>query len=253
MRQWDHDGKQVTDNCGVTLKGAGTVSPQRYLIIWFHDECIFYAHDHHILRWVHSSETAKPYAKGEGQSLMVADFISADYGWLSSADGSKSAHVEIKPGKNRDGYFSNNDLLMQVQHAIDLVHKLYPNDDHVFVFDNARSHSKRAEDALSACHMPKGTKEWMVRTGRSCMAQMANRLRYTFPWVMRTLQMAPASHCISPQTTPHIRVCSRAWLSFSRNVATSVQNVLASSAQRILMANMVIAVAGAFYSMNLTS
>src|SRR5260370_37998363 len=78
-RQWDHNGKVIGD-CGVTLKGAGTVSLWRYLVIWFHDECIFYAHDRHILRWVHLSETAKPYAKGEGQSLMVSNFISTDYG-----------------------------------------------------------------------------------------------------------------------------------------------------------------------------
>ena len=61
----------------------------------------------------------------------------------------------------------------------------------------------------------------------------------------------------SPQTTPHIQVYSRAWLSFLKNMAmsvctTSVQNVLASSAQRILMVNMDVAVADAFYSMNLT-
>ena len=159
-RQWDRDGKQVTD---VTQAGTS----HRRLVIWFHDECIFYAHDRRILRWVHSSETAKPYAKGEGQSLMIADFVSADYGWLSSADGIESARVELKPGKNRDGYFSNDELLAQVRKAIHLARKLFPGDDHVFVFDNARSHAKRAEDALSARHLPKGTSKpganWMLK------------------------------------------------------------------------------------------
>jgi len=51
-------------------------------VTWVHDESTFYAHDQHKLRWVHSSESAKLYAKGEGASLMVADFISPDYGWL---------------------------------------------------------------------------------------------------------------------------------------------------------------------------
>jgi hypothetical protein len=32
--------------------------------------------------WVHKLEMAVPQAKGEGASLMVADFVSADYGWL---------------------------------------------------------------------------------------------------------------------------------------------------------------------------
>ena len=169
MRQWDGDGNEVIAE-GVVDKSNGnrTLIQCWCLVIWFHDECIFYAHDWHIIRWVHSSETAKPYAKGEGQSLMVADFVSANYGFLSSAEGAESTCIEIKPGKNRDGYFSNDNLLMQVQHAIDLVCKLCPNDNHAFIFDNACSHSKHAEDALSACHMPKGTSKprsnWMVKT-----------------------------------------------------------------------------------------
>ncbi|KAJ7699677.1 hypothetical protein B0H17DRAFT_849522, partial [Mycena rosella] len=46
----------------------------KILVIWRHDESIFYANDRRKLRWVHSSETAKPYAKGEGASMMVTAF-----------------------------------------------------------------------------------------------------------------------------------------------------------------------------------
>jgi hypothetical protein len=35
------------------------------------------------------------YAKGEGVSLMVADFISADYGWLSSPNRTESAFSSV--------------------------------------------------------------------------------------------------------------------------------------------------------------
>jgi hypothetical protein len=59
----------------------------RPVVLWCHDESIFYAHDRRKIRWVHGSEKAKPYAKGEGHSLMVADFVSADYGFLRSPDG----------------------------------------------------------------------------------------------------------------------------------------------------------------------
>ena len=71
MRKWGHDGKEED-------------SPEngRRTVFWFHDESTFYAHDRKKKRWVHNSEKAKPYAKGEGHSLMVADFVSADYGWL---------------------------------------------------------------------------------------------------------------------------------------------------------------------------
>jgi hypothetical protein len=76
LRKWDKDGKAL----GLALSG-------RVVVIWCHDESIFYAHDRRKLRWVRKSETAKPYAKGEGKSLMVADFVSADYGFLRSHDG----------------------------------------------------------------------------------------------------------------------------------------------------------------------
>ncbi|KAJ6565677.1 hypothetical protein B0H10DRAFT_1719655, partial [Mycena sp. CBHHK59/15] len=46
----------------------------RIIVIWRHDECIFYANDRCKIRWVHAGEKAKPYAKGEGASMMVAAF-----------------------------------------------------------------------------------------------------------------------------------------------------------------------------------
>ncbi|KAF9059511.1 hypothetical protein BDP27DRAFT_1143271, partial [Rhodocollybia butyracea] len=46
----------------------------RTVVVWFHDESIFYAHNWKKSQWVQDGESAQPYAKGEGISLMVADF-----------------------------------------------------------------------------------------------------------------------------------------------------------------------------------
>ncbi|KAF9502913.1 hypothetical protein BS47DRAFT_1374511 [Hydnum rufescens UP504] len=100
-------------------------------------------------------ETPKPLQKGEGASLMVSDFASADYGWLHSPNGSETARILFKVGKNRDGYFTNDDIMMQAAHAMDILDKYYPNENHVLVFDNATTHQKRPDDALSASKMPK--------------------------------------------------------------------------------------------------
>ena len=81
---------------------------------------------------------------------MVADFVSADYGWLRSPDGRESARVLFKAGKNREGYFTNENILNQTEDAINIVEKYYSHDDHVFVFDNATTHLKRPDTALSA-------------------------------------------------------------------------------------------------------
>lgn len=124
-------------------------------VVWFHNESTFYANDRKVNRWVHVSETANPYAKGEGPSQMVADMVSADYGWLRSPDGSETAWVLFKAGKNRNGYFTNDDILNQANNAMDILAKHFPNENHVLVFDNATTHAKRADGALSASKMPK--------------------------------------------------------------------------------------------------
>ena len=72
------------------------------------------------------------------------------------------ARVIFKVGKNRDGYFSCEDLLKQVEHSIDIFEsKTSGFTTGLFIFDNAPSHQKCAPDALSARKMPKNpNKDW---------------------------------------------------------------------------------------------
>lgn len=70
------------------------------------------------------------------------------------------AHVIFKAGKNQEGWFSANDLLDQVEHAIDVFErKTNGFATGLFMFDNAPSHQKWAPDALSAQNMPKWPNE----------------------------------------------------------------------------------------------
>jgi hypothetical protein len=75
---------------------AGVPNPQHLMLlfpgekpvlIWFHDESIFYAHDRRLVRWVHISEHAKPFQKGDGCSVMVANFFCPEWGWLCGKNG----------------------------------------------------------------------------------------------------------------------------------------------------------------------
>ena len=148
---WTLDGKSKDTT-------AGDLDTQPYnkkIVVWFHDKSTFYANDHHKKWWCHVMETAAPKPKGEGLSLMVAHFVSADYGWLQSPDGKETACVHFKAGKNREGYFTNENILEQTQTAMDLANKLYPDDKHVFIFDNTTTHMKRPATAVSACNMTK--------------------------------------------------------------------------------------------------
>jgi len=158
MRNWEVVKGKVVEE----LHQASSGDSQRPVVVWFHDESIFYAHDRRKKRWIHVSEMPTPQPKGEGSSLMAADFVSPDYGWLRSPDGTESARILFRPGKGRDGYFSNDETIRHVEKAMAILEKHYPNEDHVFIFDNAPTHMKRPNDSLSARNMPKGCREWGV-------------------------------------------------------------------------------------------
>lgn len=73
----------------------------------------------------------------------------------------------FKAGKNRDGYFDNDDLVEQVELSMDIFEeKTHGFKKALFLFDNATSHQKRAPDAPSAQKMQKSPKlGWTSRPG----------------------------------------------------------------------------------------
>jgi len=101
---------------------------------------------------------------------MYADFISADFGYLRLPDGSMQARKILRPGKNRDGYFTNEDIIAQAKQAAIIVKQQWPNIRHVFIYDNASTHAKRPDGALSARKMPKYTSKrgqnWLVERNK---------------------------------------------------------------------------------------
>ena len=103
---------------------------------------------------------------------MVSDFFTVDWGPLHDDNRCificfllsyvcSLLHSEVwivfQTGRNRDGWFTAKHLLAQVDNAIDIskghtkgyVQGLFP-------FDNAPSHQKHADNALSACLMVRG-------------------------------------------------------------------------------------------------
>jgi hypothetical protein len=77
---------------------------------------------------------------------------------LSSSTCLSEARIFFKPGKSRDGWFSASNLLAQVDNAIDIFEGITKGmAQGLFLFDNAPGHQKRADDAISARKMVKGT------------------------------------------------------------------------------------------------
>ena len=87
MYNWDCDGRETKpsrDGFTGDLKGR----PFR-LILVTHDESTFYANDERKARWYHESEAPMPVRKGEGTSIMASDFLTSEWGRLTTEDGTE--------------------------------------------------------------------------------------------------------------------------------------------------------------------
>ncbi|KAF8150577.1 hypothetical protein B0H34DRAFT_801519 [Crassisporium funariophilum] len=154
--KYDNDGNPTNRLVSFPVAQVGRFR----IILVTHDESTFYANDCRKTKWIHASATAVAEAKGEGQSLMASEFCVPEWGPLR--DGIETARIIFKAGKNRDGWFASEDLLAQVDTAIDVFEgRTNGFATGLSMFDNAPSHQKRAPDALSARKMPKNPhKTW---------------------------------------------------------------------------------------------
>ncbi|KAF7306253.1 hypothetical protein MIND_00416100 [Mycena indigotica] len=186
-------GKEATRPNGDAFKLTGKYIGQRLqLIPVTHDESTFYKNDRRKVGWINTLVKPTPEAKGEGDSIMVSDFLVAHWGRLRLDDW--EARLFFRAGKNRDGYFTNDELLAHVDNAIDIFEsKTHKFATGLFLFDNAPSHQKRAADALSARKMPKGPHATWTNTAngpKMCPGRMADGSVQQLYW--------PAGHPTMP-------------------------------------------------------
>lgn len=83
FHRWDHDGTELPRPIGFPV--AGAIGRFR-LILVTHDESTFFQNDERNTGWSHAASKSKPKAKGNGQSLMVSDFLTPDWGRLRDGD-----------------------------------------------------------------------------------------------------------------------------------------------------------------------
>lgn len=146
-----------------------------------HDKTKVYANER---RWVPKTETEVPKPNSEGASLTVADFVSVDYGWLRSPDWKEPAGRSLPVSsfaleRNLTAISQTATYwLKSLTVAMDIIQTHSPHDDHFFVFDNATTHLKRADTALTARKMPlktsKPEKNWLV--GTSSLDELGKQL-----------------------------------------------------------------------------
>ena len=138
---------------------------EKKVVLVTHDESSFEAHDGKRFTWLESEKNLlRP--KGSGRSIMVSQFLCQCHGAieitltdqliqkypnLCGVPGDKVESLRsIKPGKNADGYWTNKDLVEQVQVTQTLFEILHPNCVALFAFDNSQNHRAMAPNALVA-------------------------------------------------------------------------------------------------------
>ena len=121
---------------------------EKPLIRVVHDKSTFYANCDQSYFWG-DDETNVLRHKSLGYSIMVSDFIDEVAGYLRDDEDEPRLMLEVQ----KDGYFNNDLLLPQVGKAIDIFERLHPDGKGIFLFDNAPSHRKVADDALNVDKM----------------------------------------------------------------------------------------------------
>ena len=86
---------------------------------------------------------------------MISVFCCSCHGFMKDDELKlKSYQIFLAGNKNREGWFTNDDLVAQLQKIMPLIEKLHPNTKVVFAFDNSMTHHARAPDGLEASLLP---------------------------------------------------------------------------------------------------
>ena len=141
---------------------------EKRLIPVHHDESTFYSNADQTFHWG-DDEVSVLKQKSLGSAIMVSDFIEEATGDFLRHDGDEA---RLLHETKTDGYFDSNKFMEQVDHAINVFEKKFPDAQALFLFDNAPSHRKCSDETLNAEHMnvKPGGKQPIMRDTHCSMA-----------------------------------------------------------------------------------
>ena len=158
--------------------------PQEVLektVVFFHDESTFQSNEDQPTFWgTKGTHIIKP--KGRGAGIMVSDFIDEINGYLALTQEEfdrakttnpkiwKHARVLLEYGEMKEGYWTSDRFMEQLEKAVEIAEAKYPVTDgwrHVWIFDHSSCHGAMAEDSLDVNKMNvnPGGKQRMMRDG----------------------------------------------------------------------------------------
>ena len=121
---------------------------EKSMIRVIHDEFTFYSNADQT-RFKSDGYVPALRQKSLGSNIMISDFIVEEHRYLK--DDRNEARLLLETQK--DGYFNSDMFLAQVDTAIDIFSRKFPDKIGIFMFDNAPSHRKFPKDGLNATTM----------------------------------------------------------------------------------------------------
>ena len=136
-------------------------------VVFFHDESTFMSNEDQSTQWgMKGEKMMKPKSRGAG--IMVSDFVDEHNGFLALSDAEydrvkvlnprlrKYAREFLEYGENKEGYWTRDRFIAQMQRAVEIAEIKYPKEEgwrHVWVFDHSSCHAAMADDALDVGKM----------------------------------------------------------------------------------------------------
>jgi hypothetical protein len=131
---------------------------ERDIIPNFHDESSFHANEEVRSLWLQKGEQLLR-RKGRGRLIHVSAFINLETGCLILLDDTGAVMRDstkiIYPGSGGDAWWDCEQLLKQMEDAIQVFEAAHPGKQSLFVFDQSSAHASLPPDALKAFDMNK--------------------------------------------------------------------------------------------------
>jgi hypothetical protein len=93
FHRWDDNGHELPRPNGFPVPDG---LPFRLVLI-MHDESTFYQNDQHKIVWAQKTSRPTPQPKGDGQSIIVSDFLTSEWGCLCDGNESVSHRSHLSP------------------------------------------------------------------------------------------------------------------------------------------------------------
>ena len=109
---------------------------EKECVIITHDETTLYANEGHSIIWMENKKRfIKP--KSQSASVMISGFVCSCHGFMKDDELNLKSCKIFLAGSHREGWFTNADLIEQLQSIFPLVEKLHPGKSIVFAYDNS--------------------------------------------------------------------------------------------------------------------